>query len=129
MFPFGFGLSYSTFVYSNLEVKPGKIPPSGTVQVSCEVQNKSMRQGEEVVQLYLHDPVASVTRPLKELRGFKRVSLNPGEKKKVTFSLGRDDFGFLDARLSFVVEPGTIEIMLGSLSEDIRMRSAIDITN
>jgi beta-glucosidase len=128
LFPFGFGLSYSTFVYSNLEVKPGRIPPTGTVQVTCEVQNTSMRQGEEVVQLYLHDPVASVTRPLKELRGFKRVALNPGEKRKVTFSLGRDDFGFLDARLSFVVEPGTVEIMLGRSSDDIRLRSGIDIT-
>jgi beta-glucosidase len=127
LFPFGFGLSYSTFAYSNLELKPAKIGPTETADVTVDVQNTSTVVGEEVVQLYLHDPVASVIRPVKELRGFKRIALNPGEKKSVTFHLGKDDFGFLDAKLNFVVEPGMIEVMVGSSSDDIRSRSTIEI--
>ena len=128
-FPFGFGLSYSKFIFSNLKIEPATIDPAGTVRVSVDIQNTSARKGEEVVQLYLHDPVASVTRPVKELRGFKRIALDPNETKTVTFQLGKDDFGLLDAKLSFVVEPGTIEVMLGASSEDIRMKGTIEITN
>ena len=127
MFPFGYGLSYSTFAYSNLQLKPAKINPTGTTEVTVDIQNTSDRKGEEVVQLYVHDPVASVTRPVKELRGFKRVALDPNEKKTVTFFLGKDDFGFLDASLHFVVEPGTIEVMVGSSSDDIRAQSNVEI--
>jgi beta-glucosidase len=128
MFPFGFGLSYSTFAYNNLHFNPAKIGPSGVVEITVDIQNTSDRKGDEVVQLYLHDPVASVTRPVKELRGFKRVALGPNEKKTVAFSLGKDDFGFLDSKLNFVVEPGTIEFLIGSSSEDIRVRGSIEIS-
>jgi len=128
MFPFGFGLSYSTFAYNNLHFNPAKIGPSGVVEITVDIQNTSDRKGDEVVQLYLHDPVASVTRPVKELRGFKRVTLGRNEKKTVAFSLGKDDFGFLDSKLNFVVEPGTIEFLIGSSSEDIRVRGSIEIS-
>ena len=127
LFPFGFGLSYSTFTYTNLRLKPAKITPNGTVEASVDIQNTSDRRGEEVVQLYLHDNGASVTRPVKELRGFKRLVLNPGEKTTITFSLGKDDLGILDARLNFVVEPRTVEVLVGSSSDDIRVRSSVDI--
>ncbi len=127
LFPFGFGLSYSTFSYTNLQLKPANIVPTGTVEVTIDIQNTSARKGEEVVQLYIHDPVASVTRPLKELKGFRRVSLNPNETKTVSFTLARDDFGLLDSKLNFVVEPGTIEVLIGSSADDIRTRSSFEI--
>lgn len=126
-FPFGFGLSYSTFTYSNLQIDPGKIDPDGGIQVSVDVQNTSNRKGEEVVQLYLHDPVASVARPVKELRGFRRMSLDPNEKKTAVFQLSKDEIGFLDTAMKFVAEPGTIEVMVGSSSDDIRLRSVFEI--
>ncbi|MCX6143448.1 MAG: fibronectin type III-like domain-contianing protein, partial [Ignavibacteriales bacterium] len=100
---------------------------NGTVEASVDIQNTSDRHGEEVVQLYIRDPVASVTRPVKELRGFKRVALDPGEKKSIRFTLEKDDLGFLDAKLVFVVEPRTVEVMIGSSSDDIRARSSIEI--
>jgi beta-glucosidase len=126
-FPFGYGLSYSTFKYTNLQVSPAKVDPDGKVQVSVDVENTGNRKGDEVVQLYLHDPVASVARPVKELKGFKRISLEPKEKRSVTFSLSKEELGFLDAAMKFVVEPGTIEVMLGSSSDDIRARSVIEV--
>jgi len=95
--------------------------------VSVDVQNTGDRKGEEVVQLYLHDPVASVTRPVKELKGFKRISLAPNEKKTVTFELAKKDLEFLDAKMKYVVEPGTIEVMIGSSSDDIRAKSSFEI--
>ena len=126
-FPFGYGLSYSTFKYSNLQITPGKIDRNGKVQLSVDVENTGNRKGEEVVQLYVHDPVASVARPVEELRGFKRIMLEPGEKKTVMFDLGRDDFGFLDANMKFVVEPGIIEVLIGSSSDDIRLKSTFEV--
>jgi beta-glucosidase len=127
LFPFGFGLSYTTFACSNLQVSPKQIAPNGKVRVSVDVQNTGDRKGEEVVQLYLHDPVASVTRPVKELKGFKRISLAPNEKKTVTFELAKKDLEFLDAKMKYVVEPGTIEVMIGSSSDDIRTKSTFEI--
>jgi beta-glucosidase len=126
-FPFGFGLSYSMFQYSNLQISPAKIDPNGTVRISVEVENTSGAKGEEVVQLYLHDPVASVTRPVKELKGFKRIALEPNEKKTVTFLVSKNELEFLDAVLKSVVEPGVIEVMVGSSSEDIRAKSTLEV--
>ncbi|MDZ7292228.1 MAG: glycoside hydrolase family 3 C-terminal domain-containing protein [candidate division KSB1 bacterium] len=127
LFHFGYGLSYTDFEYSNLAITPAKITPNGKVTVSVEVKNTGKAKGDEVVQLYLHDPVASVARPVKELRGFQRISLAPGEQKRVTFELTRDDLAFLDRKMNYIVEPGTIDVMIGSSSELIRLRGSFEV--
>jgi len=127
LFPFGHGLSYTTFAYSNLRITPESIDPTGTATVSVDVQNVGALAGDEVVQLYIHDVVASVARPLKELKGFRRITLKPGEKTTVTFRLGPEELSMLDRDLKAVVEPGTFEVMIGSSSEDIRLRSTLQV--
>ncbi len=116
LFPFGWGLSYSSFKYSNPRASPQSIPPAGSAKISVEVTNTSAVRGEEVVQLYIRQEVSSVTRPVKELRGFQRIALNPGESKIVVFSLGFDELSFLNREMRRVVEPGTFTIMVGGNS-------------
>lgn len=101
--------------------------PNGAVVVSVDVENTGRLSGEEVVQLYLHRPVASVTRPVKELKGFRKVMPSPGEKKTVTFLLSQNELGFLDAAMNFVVEPGIVEVLVGSSSEDVRAKGTIKL--
>ena len=125
LFPFGHGLSYTEFKYSNLNIDVNE--EEGKVVVSVDVENISNREGDEVVQLYIHDAVASVARPIKELKGFKRITLKPGEKKTVTFTLTLDDLAFYDINMRRVVEPGVFEVMVGSSSEDIRLRGEFEI--
>ena len=127
LYPFGFGLSYTKFEYSNLRIDPGTMGKMGRVEVNVDVRNIGTRTGDEVVQLYLHDPVATVVRPLKELKGFKRIMLAPGEKKTVSFALSSRELSFLNAAMQLVTEPGEIEVMVGSSSEDIRVRSKFTI--
>jgi beta-glucosidase len=127
LFPFGHGLSYTRFEYGGLKVEPGTIPAVGSVTISLEVKNAGERAGDEVVQLYLRDVVSSVSRPIRELKGFRRISLAPGETKTVEFVLGRDALSFLDRSLKPVVEPGTFEVMVGSSSEDIRARGTFEV--
>ncbi len=124
LFPFGHGLSYTTFAYSNLEITPGAVASGRYVRVNIDVQNRGSRRGDEVVQLYLRDPVASVTRPVKELKAFRRITLSPGEKTTLSFDLGFNELSFLDRNLKPVVEPGIIEVMVGSSSDDIRARGS-----
>ena len=119
LFPFGWGLSYSTFKYSNLRATPDSIGPQGRTTVSAEVVNSGAVRGDEVVQLYIRDEVSSVTRPTKELRGFRRITLNPGEAKTVEFSLGPDELSFLNRDMHRVVEPGAFTIMVGGNSVDL----------
>lgn len=119
LFPFGWGLSYSTFKYSNLHLTPDTIGPEGTTQVSVEVTNTSNVRGDEVVQLYIRDEISSVTRPVKELRGFRRITLDPGQTKSVEFPLGFDELSFLNRDMRRVVEPGTFKIMVGGNSVDL----------
>ncbi len=127
LFAFGYGLSYTKFDYTNLQVTPKQIAPSESIQVSFDVQNTGVRNGDEIVQLYVHDKVASVTRPLKELKAFRRVTLAPQEKKTVSFTLTPDDLSYLDKNLKYVLEPGTIEVMVGSSSDDIRLNGTFDV--
>jgi len=127
LFPFGHGLSYAKFEYSNLAISPGKVGPAGKVAVSCEVKNVGDRKGDEVVQLYIRDEVASVSRPAKELKGFRRITLEPGEKKTVTFHLSMDQLAFYDRHMRFVVEPGTLKVMVGSSSEDIKLTGTFEV--
>ena len=106
-YAFGHGLSYTTFRYSGLRVSPGRVAADGRVTVSLEVQNTGVRAGDEVVQLYVHSIAPSVKRPIKELRGFQRISLRPSEQRRVTFALPAGDLAFYDVKTKkFVVEPG-----------------------
>jgi beta-glucosidase len=125
LFPFGFGLSYTTFTYSALRIEPTEIGITGKANVRCSVKNAGSRGGDEVVQLYLRDVLASVARPVMELRGFRRVHLEPGEQKEIVFDLGPDDLRLLDRDMRWVVEPGTFRVMVGSSSADIRLRGEL----
>jgi beta-glucosidase len=111
---FGFGLSYTSFTLADLTVASPTIGPAGRTDVSVRVTNVGSRAGDEVVQLYIRDQVSSVTRPVKELRGFERVSLKPGESKTVTFTLGHDELSLIDRQMHRIVEPGRFDIMVGT---------------
>ena len=119
LFPFGFGLSYSKFEYSNLHISQDHIGPQGSTKAIVDVKNTGGLLGQEVVQLYIRDEVSSVTRPVKELRGFQRISLAPGETKTVEFQLGPEELSFLNREMKRVVEPGTFDIMAGGNSVDL----------
>jgi beta-glucosidase len=127
LFPFGHGLSYTTFGYSDLRLSETEITTSGEVAISCLVTNTGSRAGAEVVQLYFADPVAQVTRPLKQLAGFARVPLEPGRQARVTFRLHADRTAFTGVDLRRIVEPGDIELMVGSSSEDIQLRAQLQM--
>ncbi|HIE18304.1 TPA: beta-glucosidase [Candidatus Bathyarchaeota archaeon] len=127
LFPFGHGLSYTNFEYSSLSISPEKIGPAGRVEIAFDVKNIGDRKGDEVVQLYIQDEVSSVTRPAMELKGFKRVMLEPGEKKRITFRLSVDQLAFYDRHMRFVVEPGTFKVMIGGSSEDICLSGRFEV--
>ena len=127
LFPFGHGLSYTQFEYSNLSISPASIGPWGEVQVSVDVQNTGQRQGVETVQLYVNDLISSVTRPVRELKGFEKIELKAGEKRTVRFKLGRDTLSFLNRNLESVVEPGTFRVMVGSSCDDIRLSANFEV--
>jgi beta-glucosidase len=126
LWPFGFGLSYTTFTLANLKVTPPVIGPGARTSVTVDVTNTGSRSGDEVVQLYIRDVVSSVTRPTKELRGFERVTLRAGETRTVTFALGPDDLSLIDRRMQRVVEPGRFEIMVGTNSERL-ITASLDV--
>lgn len=119
LFPFGYGLSYTQFKIANLQLSAQRIAPNGKVTVSVEVENTGKRTGDEVVQLYIRDPVATVSRPVKELKGFQRLTLRPGEKKRVEFVLTTVELGFWNRQMRFAVEPGEFKVMVGPNSEDL----------
>ena len=127
LWPFGFGLSYTTFAVTNVKVSPATIGPGGHADVTADVANTGSVKGDEVVQLYIHDLVSSVTRPTKELRGFERVTLNPGEKKTVTFRLGPDALSLIDRHMTRVVEPGRFDVMVGTSSTQLTT-ATLDVT-
>ncbi|HEX8847177.1 MAG TPA: glycoside hydrolase family 3 N-terminal domain-containing protein [Pyrinomonadaceae bacterium] len=124
LFPFGFGLSYTQFRISNLALSARRILPDGRLTVSVDVENTGKRAGDEVVQLYVRDVAASRTRPVRELRGFERITLGPGEKRRVEFTLAREQLGFYNREMRFVVEPGEFKVMVGNSSADARELSA-----
>ena len=130
LFPFGHGLSYTTFKYSGLNIQSKKINKEGELSVSVKVKNTGDRDGDEVVQLYIHDVECSVVRPLKELRAFERITLQPGETKTVSFSVPGDKLAFYDIKThQFIVEPGLFEVFVGSSSEDIRLTDKVEVVN
>lgn len=127
LYPFGYGLSYTTFEYSDLEISPKVITPNERVQVSLKVTNTRKRAGDEVVQLYTRDVISSVTTYEKNLAGFERIHLRPGETQTVTFTLDRKHLELLNADMKWVVEPGEFSIMAGASSEDIRLSGMIQV--
>ena len=116
LYPFGFGLSYTTFSISGLTLDKAKVSRNGKVKATVRVKNTGSRAGDEVVQLYLHDPVADLSQPIRRLRGFERVTLKPGQSRKVSFTIDRTDFGYYDNDGKFVVEPGRIDLYAGDSS-------------
>lgn len=122
LYPFGYGLSYTSFEYSNLLVTPEKQKKDKDINISVDITNTGKYKGDEVVQLYFRDETSSVTVYESQLRGFERITLNPNEKKTVNFILKPDDLKLLDKKMNWVVEPGTFEVLIGSSSEDIRQR-------
>ena len=127
LFPFGYGLSYTKFEYSNLKINPEKISPQEKVNISIDVKNVGRYKGDEVVQLYISDKVATVARPIKELKRFERITLEANEKKKANFTLTSKDLAFYDINMNLVVEPGIFEVMIGSSSEDIRLKGSFEV--
>jgi beta-glucosidase len=127
LYPFGHGLSYTTFAYANLAVTPAAQTPDGAIEVALDVQNTGARAGDEIVQLYLSDDVSSVVTYERVLRGFERVSLKPGETARVRFTLRPDDLKLLNREMQWVVEPGRFQVLVGASSEDIRLRGAFEI--
>jgi beta-glucosidase len=122
LFPFGFGLSYTTFEIGTPALSAAKIGKDGSLTVRVDVRNTGKVAGDEVVQLYVRDLVSSVTRPVKELRGFKRVTLAPGAATSVEFKLDREALAFYDKDMKWVVEPGTFEVMVGA--DSVKLKSA-----
>ena len=118
LYPFGFGLSYTTFKFDNLRVEPTQIQSGGTAKVSVDVSNTGPRDGDEIAQMYIHQKIASVTRPVMELKGFHRITLKPGEKKTVEFTITPETLSMLNAEMEKVIEPGTFEIMIGPSSAE-----------
>src|SRR5215467_6056661 len=127
LYPFGYGLSYTTYRYSNLQVTPATQERTGNIQVSLDVENTGSRAGDEIVQLYLSPDVTSVVYYDSVLRGFERVSLKPGEKTRVRFTLSPQDLMILNRDMQWVVEPGRFQVLIGASSEDIRLRGSFNI--
>jgi beta-glucosidase len=126
LFAFGHGLSYTQFRYSGLRVAPSRIPTDGKATATVVVENMGTRAGDEVVQLYVRDVECTVRRPFRELRGFERIHLQPGESQLVSFSLPAEKLAFYDeGRHVFVVEPGGFEVLVGGSSDDIRQSTQL----
>jgi len=127
LYPFGYGLSYTTFEYSNLQVSPESENAQGDIDVTVDVTNTGQRKGDDVVELYLKQEISSVTTYEYDLRGFKRVPLNPGEKKTVHFTLHPDDLAILDKNMNWTVEPGKFMVMIGHSSEDLDLKKEFEV--
>lgn len=129
LFPFGFGLSYTTFEYSNIKLSSANIKVGDTATVSCVIKNTGSMAGDEVVQLYVRDMLASVAQPVMALKGFERINLKPQESREVVFTLTPEIFTMLNEQMQTVIEPGDFKIMIGASSRDIRLKESITITN
>jgi beta-glucosidase len=127
LYAFGYGLSYTEFNLENLQLDKTELTADETVQISLDVTNSGQMAGDEVIQLYVQDLFASVTRPLQDLKGFKRVHLAPGKMKTVTFSLAASQLGFYNANMDFVVEPGTVRVMVGTASDNLPLQAEIEV--
>jgi beta-glucosidase len=126
-FAFGHGLSYTTFAYRDLRLSQDKMAPGGSITLSFTLANTGPVAGAEVVQLYLRDPVASTVRPLRELKGFQKIDLQPGQQQSVSFTIDRDSLAFFNRQLEWVAEPGQFQLMVGAASNDIRLQETIEL--
>jgi beta-glucosidase len=127
LFPFGYGLSYTMFEFDNLHISQSQVQAGSQVTVSLDVTNTGDRTGDEVVQLYIRHLDAAVPRPIKELKGFKRITLQPGERKTVAFTLRSHQLGFYDETMQFVVEPGMVEVMVGNSSQHLPLAGQFEV--
>jgi beta-glucosidase len=127
LYPFGYGLSYTNFRYSNLRTEPSSINTDGKIQVSVDVENTGKRAGVETVQLYFRERFTPVATPVKQLRGFERVQIEPGQKKAVNFTLGPEELQLLDQDLRWKVVPGTFDVMIGKSSADIALKGSFEV--
>ncbi|OPZ64503.1 MAG: Periplasmic beta-glucosidase precursor [bacterium ADurb.Bin478] len=128
LYPFGYGLSYTRFRYAKLKTSPTRVSQDSTVTIHVEIKNTGDRPGEEVAQLYIRDLQAPVSRPVKRLKGFRRLMLQPGESRRVTFTLPAAELAYWDrSKKAFVVEPGRFEIQIGSSSSDIRLTGILKV--
>jgi len=128
LYPFGHGLSYTTFAYSVPRLSATRIGTTGSIMVQTDVTNTGTVAGDEVVKLYVRDEVASVTRPVRELRGFERITLEPGQSRTVSFTLEPDDLAFFDQRMQRVVEPGFFTVWVGASSADDERPARFEVT-
>ncbi|MOA05133.1 Periplasmic beta-glucosidase precursor [compost metagenome] len=126
-YAFGYGLSYTNFKYDNLKLSAETMNMDGKITLSFSVTNTGNYTGEEVVQLYLRDEFASLVRPVKELKDFKKILLKPGETKEINFVIDKEKLSFYNQKLEWVAEPGTFQVMIGSASDDIRLKSKIEL--
>lgn len=127
LFPFGHGLSYTRFEYTDLNISPKEIKSLEKIEIQCKVKNVGHQAGDEVIQLYIQDPIASLVRPVKELKGFKRIHLEPDEERTIAFTLFPDQLAFYDEYMRFIIEPGLFNVMVGSSSEDIRLSGQFEV--
>jgi beta-glucosidase len=127
LYPFGYGLSYTRFKYTGISINKTEVKEGENISISFDLKNTGNYEGKEIVQLYIRDLVSSATRPIKELKGFKKVNLQPGESKTVEFSLFTEDLKFYNQDMEYIFEPGDFNIMIGSSSEDIRLNSTITV--
>jgi len=127
LYPFGYGLSYTDFKYGNLRIAPEQLSVTGSAEVSVDVTNTGSRTGVETVQLYLHERYTPVAVPVKSLKGFARVELNPGESKSVTMKLSSDDLQLLDTNLQWTVVPGTFDVMVGKSSQEVMLTGSFNV--
>lgn len=129
LFPFGYGLSYTNFKYKNIETQKINTENGLEIEIEIGVENTGKLQGEEIVQLYINDPIASRTRPIKELKAFQRVSIQPGETKRIEFILNSEQLAFYNENMELCLEEGKYNILIGSSSEDIRLKDCFEIKN
>ncbi len=127
-YPFGYGLSYTSFGYSDLKLSNSRIRPNEKLSVTFRLSNTGKYKGAEVVQLYLRDKVGSIVRPIKELKDFQKVTLNPGESKVITFTIDKEKLSFYNQQLQWNAEPGQFDLMIGASSEDIRLRTSFELS-
>ena len=118
LYEFGYGLSYTTYEYSDIQLSKSEIAPNENIEVSVTIKNTGAREGVEIAQLYIYDCISDVTRPVKELKGFERVALKAGESKRITFTLTPEHLRYYDLDMNRVVEPGTFKVMVGGSSRD-----------